>query len=442
MRFFKKAFYFLVLFLIFPGDLSASENSSLVLKNTDRLLVIAPHPDDETLGTGGLIQRAMAMGAEVKVLYLTHGDNNEIASIFYQKKPLLTRNDFIRSGRIRKKEAVSAMAVLGLSEKNLIFLGYPDLGTLTIWRKHWGTTAPFRGFPAQINKVPYHEDFSFGSEYKGENIVRDFKNVIESYQPTHIFVTAPFDLNSDHQAAFLYLETALLDLQDKGVHPDVYVYLVHASRWPLPKKYFPTAGLLPPNFLLSAPEFQIVSEELVKGEVERKKRALQQYKSQMAYSKNFLLSFVRSSEFFLRPSKESGARASQDLPEMHAVVYRVMGKELWLDIRLENPLDFLNDLTFDAFGYKKGVSFSTMPKISIRFSENRLSVTDGYRRLRNVDIRFYPEKRRVKLCVPFELLGNPDYVFVRVGSATEQRPLDFNSWRILRIPTGKKETIS
>src|SRR2546425_7498826 len=39
-----------------------------------RLLVIAPHPDDESLGAGGLMQRTMAQGGRVHVLFLTSGD--------------------------------------------------------------------------------------------------------------------------------------------------------------------------------------------------------------------------------------------------------------------------------------------------------------------------------------------------------------------------------
>ncbi|TQN28772.1 LmbE family N-acetylglucosaminyl deacetylase [Haloactinospora alba] len=39
-----------------------------------RLLILAPHPDDETLGCGGLMHKAKAAGAEVHVQFLTVGD--------------------------------------------------------------------------------------------------------------------------------------------------------------------------------------------------------------------------------------------------------------------------------------------------------------------------------------------------------------------------------
>ena len=49
---------------------------SLPSSAQDRLLVVAPHPDDETIAAGGLIQSALHAGAAVRVLFATDGDNN------------------------------------------------------------------------------------------------------------------------------------------------------------------------------------------------------------------------------------------------------------------------------------------------------------------------------------------------------------------------------
>jgi len=46
----------------------------LEIKQGERLLVVAPHPDDETLGAGGLIQRVVARGGEVRIVLVTAGD--------------------------------------------------------------------------------------------------------------------------------------------------------------------------------------------------------------------------------------------------------------------------------------------------------------------------------------------------------------------------------
>lgn len=42
-----------------------------------RILILAPHPDDETLGCGGLMAKAKELGAEIYVRFLTVGDTRD-----------------------------------------------------------------------------------------------------------------------------------------------------------------------------------------------------------------------------------------------------------------------------------------------------------------------------------------------------------------------------
>jgi LmbE family N-acetylglucosaminyl deacetylase len=44
-----------------------------------RILIFAPHPDDETLGCGGLMSKAKAAGAEIYVQFMTVGDTADIS---------------------------------------------------------------------------------------------------------------------------------------------------------------------------------------------------------------------------------------------------------------------------------------------------------------------------------------------------------------------------
>ncbi|QBI52029.1 glucosamine-6-phosphate deaminase-like protein [Streptomonospora litoralis] len=48
--------------------------------SAQRLLVIAPHPDDEVLGCGGLMHKAKSAGAEVYLQFLTVGDTADISA--------------------------------------------------------------------------------------------------------------------------------------------------------------------------------------------------------------------------------------------------------------------------------------------------------------------------------------------------------------------------
>jgi LmbE family N-acetylglucosaminyl deacetylase len=79
------------------------------------VLVLAPHPDDETLGCGGAILAAREAGARVTIAFLTDGADSH--SRFLPGAELAA---------IRREEAVAAAAVLGVEESDLRFLGYRD----------------------------------------------------------------------------------------------------------------------------------------------------------------------------------------------------------------------------------------------------------------------------------------------------------------------------
>jgi LmbE family N-acetylglucosaminyl deacetylase len=399
----------------------------------DRVLVIAPHPDDETLGAGGAIQAARAAGAKVRVVYVTHGDHNEIASLFYLKKLLVRRADFIKSGKIRKKEALAATAVLGLGPDDLVFLGYPDSGLQRIWRKHWGAAKPFRSFLTRISRVPYEDDFSYGKDYTADNVVEDFRKVLSDFRPTKIFVTPPFDLNADHQAAYLFLRLALQDLRDSLPRPEVRLYLVHAQNWPLPKKYDPAARLDPPAALPGGEEAVWESRPLTPARTAKKARAISKYESQTAYAKNFLLSFARREELFARPPAENLTSAPPaPRPGRAEVEYGEEGDSLKITVRLLEPLDEVGTLNLDVFPYNPGVPFGDMPKYHLRFFGRKLFVSDSARRRAVEGVVYRVDGNRLTVLLPGELLGEPEILFVSAETSKEELSLEIGSWKVLR----------
>ena len=78
------------------------------------LMDFAPHKDDETLCCGGTIAAATSAGSTVHVVYLTDGGQ---AGGTQLSAPL---------AEVRRQEAVNACAVLGVPEKQVLFLGFPD----------------------------------------------------------------------------------------------------------------------------------------------------------------------------------------------------------------------------------------------------------------------------------------------------------------------------
>src|ERR1700729_3740365 len=81
------------------------------------LLVLAPHPDDESLGCGGLIAEHHARGHDVHVMVLTDGTGSHPRSREYPAT---------RLAALRMQEARRAIVALGLPEDRIDFLGLPD----------------------------------------------------------------------------------------------------------------------------------------------------------------------------------------------------------------------------------------------------------------------------------------------------------------------------
>ncbi|MFH0791117.1 MAG: PIG-L family deacetylase [Candidatus Omnitrophota bacterium] len=267
------------------------------LKKDDRILILAPHPDDETIGCAGIIQQAVKAGSDIHVVYLTNGDHNELAFIVYEKRLVFKKSGFIYMGRKRQAEAVKAVKSLGLNENNLIFLGYPDFGTFTIFKDFWQTNKPFKDILTRISSVPYIEDFSYGAPYTGESILADLERVLKLYRPNKIFVSHPADVNADHKALYLFLEVALSDLSKLLPRPKIYPYLIHCSGWPLPRHYHPELPLLPPGKFLNS-QIQWFKYELNQEQLNKKYQAVLCHASQVKSSAFYLFSFVRKNELF------------------------------------------------------------------------------------------------------------------------------------------------
>jgi LmbE family N-acetylglucosaminyl deacetylase len=80
-------------------------------------LILAPHPDDESLGCGGLIAACVAAGRPPLVAILTDGAGSHPNSQAFPPDRLRER---------RAREVRAAVGILGLAPGRLIFLNQPD----------------------------------------------------------------------------------------------------------------------------------------------------------------------------------------------------------------------------------------------------------------------------------------------------------------------------
>jgi LmbE family N-acetylglucosaminyl deacetylase len=108
----------------------------------DPLVVIAPHPDDETLAAGGLICAHRNRGVPVQVVAVTDGENAYC--------------DSVDLGPLRQAEQTAALGELGVAEGDIVRLGLTDSGVsdqinqlvaalLPLVRPDSHVVAPWRG---------------------------------------------------------------------------------------------------------------------------------------------------------------------------------------------------------------------------------------------------------------------------------------------------------
>ena len=104
-------------------------NHTLRLTAADRILFFAPHPDDESLGGGGLVQHALTAGAQMRFVFVTSGDRNPWPQRVLERRIFLDAPARRTWGARRRGEALAALAVLGIGEPaEAHFLGWPDQG--------------------------------------------------------------------------------------------------------------------------------------------------------------------------------------------------------------------------------------------------------------------------------------------------------------------------
>ena len=151
-------------------------------------LVIAPHPDDETLCCGGAIALLRQMGYRVHVMILADGAN------------MHPRAEFMSPGEfrnLRRAETEHALSKLGVSNDSITFLNLAD------------SLLPAKG------------------EAGFEEVVRLCRNKIHDLKPDTILAPWRRDLHRDHRATWQITRQALIDEQLEDIN------LVEYAVWAL-----------------------------------------------------------------------------------------------------------------------------------------------------------------------------------------------------------------
>ncbi|HEV7986255.1 MAG TPA: PIG-L family deacetylase [Steroidobacteraceae bacterium] len=256
----------------------------------DRVLVIAPHPDDESLCCAGLIQQTLNAGASVGIVWITAGDGFELDALVVERTLSPGSAAMQRLGKQRLREAHAAADALGVPRASQYVLGYPDRGVAALIGPYY--QRPYRSRYTASTTVRYAGAVSPGASYTGANLERDLEQVMAEFRPTLVLAAAPQDLHPDHRASG---ELVRRMLEARGELPALRYWIIHARGWPRPYGLEPQLPLAPPAIAAS---LAWQSLPLSAGERALKLAALREHASQIQLMSPLMQAFVRANELF------------------------------------------------------------------------------------------------------------------------------------------------
>jgi LmbE family N-acetylglucosaminyl deacetylase len=240
-------------------------SKTLEISKHDRVMIVAPHPDDEALAAGGLIQRALSTGAKVRVLLVTNGDNNPWPQRVVERRWRIRRHDRKRWGERRQSEALLALQRLGAPAGAAQFFSLPDQGVTGLLMS------------------------------ADEKTIGRFCKELSGFRPTLLVTPSPDDRHPDHNAMAVLIQLALArhgDIMPRELH-----FLIHAKG--------------------SRPGAR-VTLRLTHGEKMAKRAAILAHESQMKLSRRRFTAYAKDTEIFYEPAATLGGR--HDHPVRDALV--------------------------------------------------------------------------------------------------------------------------
>jgi LmbE family N-acetylglucosaminyl deacetylase len=262
---------------------------------SDIVLVVSPHPDDESLCCGGLIHAARNVGARVAIVWITNGDGFKWDAIVVEHKLRPRAGAYLELARQREQEARTAGGILGVAPDSLLFLGYPDRGVLRLLLDHFHPDTPWRSKFTGANAVVYEDAVDPGAKYAGADLVRDFNTVLDRVKPTLVLAPSPQDTHPDHRGAGIL---AWRTMTARGQQDRVSYWIVHGGRgWPTPRGYHPELALTvaPRGLGMRWEAFALDAAAL-----NAKRRAVLAHQSQVKVMGRMMQSYVRSTEIYSR----------------------------------------------------------------------------------------------------------------------------------------------
>jgi len=239
-----------------------------------RVLVVAPHPDDEVLGAAGVMIRTLRTGGRAGVVVATDGAAGVRGA------------GAARLAATRESETRRALQRLGVGAGDVTFLGFADGGLAAAWGERW-----------QARRRE-------GGDMSGSGVVDALGAALHAFAPDTVILPMSLDRHPDHAAVGRF---AMLAVLEAPAEPDVLAYLVHGGPgWPARSGRTDCRTI--PRPAGCAAWFPWVSLRLDPGTTALKAALVEEYRSQLARGAA-LRPFAAENEPFARGATVRANRA-------------------------------------------------------------------------------------------------------------------------------------
>jgi len=155
-----------------------------------RVLIVAPHPDDESLMSSGIIKHVLdtsKLRDKLRIVVLTRGD------LFGRKR-----------GEQRIMEFWNAMKELGVNKASVVLLNYKDLSLMSYFK---------------------------GKRKKkfGIKLLSDLKDLLSDFKPSVVFTTSFLDEHPDHRITYYVMRFLIQELSKTNpINPVLFSTIIHS----------------------------------------------------------------------------------------------------------------------------------------------------------------------------------------------------------------------
>ncbi len=150
-----------------------------------KVLVVAPHPDDEILCCANTIKEHLLSGDDVSIVVITNGDG----------KSENNRQESLDYGRQRQNESLHAAKKLGIPLRKIYFLGFPD-GNLADIERRGSSRSQFTNLMQTMRSSLFP-----GTPYTWNGLQQSLKKVLQKSTPDVVYLPGVEDLHEDHRVS-------------------------------------------------------------------------------------------------------------------------------------------------------------------------------------------------------------------------------------------------